>query len=136
MNQTALVLFISCLLASQWRVVLSQRIHQQDLSVVTSHHQNWMALQSSIQTQLEESKAGDDLNVIELLVDLLVRLKSSNFPTAVATNISQQCIDDSQSYVRHLYFNTTLWALQSEYSVTSLSTVCLCDTCHSHQLVP
>ena len=39
---------------------------------------------------------------------------ASYFPTAVAINISQQCIDDSKIYFRgFLQFEN--WALQSEY---------------------
>lgn len=48
------------------------------------------------------------------LHDVFVALKSSSFPTAVATNISQKCLEDSQFYVHSLYTNRSLWALQSE----------------------
>lgn len=44
--------------------------------------------------------------------DILQLLFASNFPTAVATNISSQCIEDSQLYVEALS-NRTQWALMS-----------------------
>ena len=57
-----------------------------------------------------ENKAISDI-IVRFLHDLVVAIKSSSFPTAVAQNISQQCTDDSLLYVHSLY--TSLWALQS-----------------------
>lgn len=72
----------------------------------------WTAISDTIKGQLEET--GILLDIGQLLHNFFATLKSSSFPTAVARNISQQCIDDSQSYVHNLYFNRSLWALQSK----------------------
>jgi hypothetical protein len=55
----------------------------------------------------------DTVAAIDVIHQLLKALKSSSFPTAVAQNISQECIDDSVLYV-HSYYNLSLWALQSK----------------------
>ena len=55
----------------------------------------------------------DTVAAIDVIHQLLKALKSSSFPTAVAKNISQQCIDDSVHYV-HSYYNLSLWALESK----------------------
>lgn len=49
-------------------------------------------------------------------------MKGTSFPTAVATNISQQCIEDSKTYVRHLLkWKPSPWALQSKHLYLSNS---------------
>lgn len=73
---------------------------------------NWEKLKSNIQEQLEAN--GESFDLTSLLERIFVALKSSSFPTAVAQNITQQCLEDSQFYVRSLYTNQTLWALQSK----------------------
>lgn len=59
--------------------------------------QKWETIKKTIDDQLEESGAAFDF--MTLLHNIFVALKSSSFPTAVANNISQQCLDDSQLYV-------------------------------------
>ena len=44
--------------------------------------------------------------------DVLKLLFASNFPTAVASNISAQCVEDSQRYVSDIA-KQTKWALMS-----------------------
>lgn len=74
--------------------------------------QKWDAFTTTVAEQLKET--GERFNARDLLHNILVALKSSHFPTAVASNISQQCIEDSQYYVHSLYVNQSLWALQSK----------------------
>lgn len=64
--------------------------------------------------ELGNTEKIDDFAI--LLHDVFVALKSSSFPTAVATNISQKCLEDSQFYVHSLYTNRSLWALQMQES--------------------
>ncbi len=65
-----------------------------------------------INQQLQETGATFDLT--STLHNVFAALKSSSFPTAVAKNISQQCLQDSQIYVHNLYANQSLWSLQSK----------------------
>lgn len=69
-------------------------------------------LRKSITQQLEDTGAIVDFPSV--LHNVFAALKSSSFPTAVATNISEKCLKDSQLYVHSLYVNSSLWALQSK----------------------
>jgi hypothetical protein len=71
--------------------------------------ENWWNV---INEQLEEN--GKRFHLISLIKRIFIALESSSFPTAVAKNINQKCKEDSQLYVRSLYSNRTLWALQSK----------------------
>lgn len=73
----------------------------------------WQIIGNSIQKKLEGKGIISNI-ILELVRDFFLAVKSSSFPTAVATNISQRCIDDSQFYVESLYRNRSLWALQSK----------------------
>ena len=74
--------------------------------------QSWKSITTDFGEKLPDYRAQSE--VFTALHNVLAALKSSSFPTAVAKNISQQCIDDSQTYVHHLFVNTSLWALQSK----------------------
>jgi hypothetical protein len=71
--------------------------------------ENWWNV---INEQLEEN--GKRFHLISLIKRIFIALESSSFPTAVAKNINQKCKEDSQLYLRSLYSNRTLWALQSK----------------------
>jgi hypothetical protein len=68
----------------------------------------------AINEQLEQQQSGDSYDFMSLLRQVFTALKSSSFPTAVANNISQQCLEDSQFYVNSLYTNQSRWAIQSK----------------------
>jgi hypothetical protein len=72
-----------------------------------------------ISQQLQKTGATFDLT--STLHNIFAALKSSSFPTAVAKNISQQCLQDSQFYVHNLYANQSLWSLQSKLKLKLLS---------------
>lgn len=74
--------------------------------------QRWEAYAIAVAEQLKATE--DFYDTRGLFHNILAALKSSHFPTAVAKNISQQCIEDSQFYVHNLYVNRSLWALQSK----------------------
>ncbi len=69
---------------------------------------------NAINEQLEQ-QPGESYDFMSLLRQVFTALKSSSFPTAVANNISQQCLDDSQFYVNSLYTNQSRWAIQSKF---------------------
>lgn len=83
------------------------------LEIAQDSEKNWVKFVNNIQEQVLND-TGENFDLMSLLRKIFVALKSSSFPTAVAHNISQQCLEDSQFYVRNLYANRTLWALQSE----------------------
>lgn len=72
----------------------------------------------NIQSQLELRKlAWEQMEVPTIdregnVAEVIKIFVASYFPTAIATNISQQCIDDSQTYVRG-FLQLESWALQS-----------------------
>lgn len=66
-----------------------------------------------INEQLQQ-ETGTVFDLTSLIHNIFASLKSSSFPTAVAHNISQQCLEDSQLYVHNLYRNQSLWSLQSK----------------------
>ena len=74
---------------------------------------NFEMFKTTVAEQLEDNGAVYD--ALAQLHNILAALKSSAFPTAVAKNISQKCLEDSQEYVHSLYRNTSLWALQSKF---------------------
>lgn len=76
--------------------------------------QRWEAYAIAVAEQLKATE--DFYDTRGLFHNILAALKSSHFPTAVAKNISQQCIEDSQFYVHNLYVNRSLWALQMQES--------------------
>jgi hypothetical protein len=82
---------------------------------LTDEDRSWEMWRRTIDEQLEESGSAFDLT--SLLHNVFTALKSSSFPTAVASNISQQCLQDSQLYVHSLYTNRSLWALQSKKTI-------------------
>ena len=64
--------------------------------------------------KINQNRAPDEIIDIHTVLQTLIRLlKGPSFPTAVAKNISQQCIDDSKDYLKHLY-TFTPWARQSK----------------------
>ena len=66
--------------------------------------------------KVNQNRAPDEIIDIHTVLQTLIRLlKGPSFPTAVAKNISQQCIDDSKQYLQHLT-NFTPWARQSKKS--------------------
>ncbi|XP_032794832.2 nose resistant to fluoxetine protein 6 [Daphnia magna] len=71
-------------------------------------------LREAITKKLEET--GTSYDASSIIHNVLAALKSSSFPTAVANNISQRCLEDSQYYVHSLYANRSLWALQMQES--------------------
>ncbi|XP_057365085.1 nose resistant to fluoxetine protein 6-like [Daphnia carinata] len=72
----------------------------------------WQEKTVELEDELNES---DKLNLIQQwLHNLVVRLASSSYPTAVASNISQQCQVDSIHYVHNLYRRS--WAMQMKES--------------------
>uniref|UniRef100_A0A0P5TA70 Nose resistant to fluoxetine protein n=1 Tax=Daphnia magna TaxID=35525 RepID=A0A0P5TA70_9CRUS len=75
-------------------------------------------LRKSITQELEDTGAIVDFPSV--LHNVFAALKSSSFPTAVATNISEKCLKDSQLYVHSLYVNSSLWALQMQESSAQL----------------
>lgn len=89
----------------------SQQLLMNPISLM-DEDQSWETLRKTIDEQLEES--GSAFDFMALLHNVFAALKSSSFPTAVANNISQQCLEDSQLYVHSLYTNRSLWALQSK----------------------
>jgi hypothetical protein len=100
------------LAACLWPILLSfvflvnggcgqQFLHQSQSSIY---------LDQVLNQQWKDEKALTDI-IGRFIHNLIVAIKSSSFPTAVAQNISQQCTDDSLFYVHSLY--TSLWALQS-----------------------
>ena len=78
--------------------------------------QSWMKLKID-EMELEDEELQDDdrkLNLIQqLLHNLVEKLISSSYPTAVANNISQQCQNDSIEYVHNLYQRS--WAMRSKF---------------------
>lgn len=80
--------------------------------MIHPYDRSWQPFENAVVEQLVQTGAIHD--AITELHNVLVALKSSAFPTAVAKNISQQCLEDSQKYVHSLYVNTSLWAIQSK----------------------
>ena len=91
----------------------SQLVMNPVLEMASDSEGNWWKLKSNIQEQLNANYE-ESFDFTSLLENIFIALKSSSFPTAVAHNITQQCLIDSQFYVRSLYTNLTLWALQSK----------------------
>lgn len=97
------------------------------------YDRNWQPFENSVLEQLEQTGAVP--NALSLLHNLLAALMSSSYPTAVAKNISQQCLLDSQEYVHSLYVNTSLWALQSKSSSTKKSLLLYDIMIHTVELI-
>ena len=55
----------------------------------------------------------------EWIHQLVKLIRGHSFPTAIASNISDQCIQDSLHYV-HSYYNLEAWALKSTPSFVTL----------------
>lgn len=96
--------------------VAGQSVSQLGGIVQQQKFQSWWK-EKTVELELEDQQSyeddGDKLNLIQqLLHDLVVRLASSSYPTAVASNISQQCQIDSLHYVHNLYRRS--WAMQSK----------------------
>lgn len=94
-----------------WKGVQSQHIDF-PFTRPPDQHQAWDAIRHAVESYWQET--GDVYDTASLIHDLVVALKSSSFPTAVASNVSKQCLEDSQNYVHSLYQNRSLWALQSK----------------------
>ncbi|XP_032794863.2 nose resistant to fluoxetine protein 6 [Daphnia magna] len=76
--------------------------------------QSWWK-EKTVELEENELDESDQLNLIQQwLHDLVVRLVSSSYPTAVASNISHQCQVDSIHYVHNLYRRS--WAMQMKES--------------------
>jgi hypothetical protein len=111
MSSFWLVIIPSCLLL--WAGGRSQQlINLGPLDSLGADHQIWKIISKTIAEKLEETEVRYD--AMSVIANVFSALKSSSFPTAVAKNISQQCLEDSQFYVRNLYANQSLWALQSK----------------------
>lgn len=89
-----------------------QFLHQGSVISADSEGQTSEKWQNIINEQLEAN--GKFFHLTSLIKTIFLALESSSFPTAVAKNINQKCREDSQLYVRSLYSNRTLWALQSK----------------------
>ena len=76
------------------------------------HTQSSILFDQILGQQWKGEKALTDM-IARFIHNLIVAIKSSSFPTAVAQNISEQCTNDSLLYVHSLY--TSLWALQSKH---------------------
>lgn len=129
MNSFWMIMISSCLLLWAGKGRSQQLIN---LSPVDSlgadhHHSIWQILSRTIAEKLDDQSdvRYDALSAVQTIFSAL---KSSAFPTAVAKNISQQCLEDSQLYVRNLYANRSLWALQSK---SLLSPLINCDILYS-----
>jgi hypothetical protein len=90
----------------------SQRFINPELIISPESERSLEKWRSIINEQIQETEAASDL--ASLLHNVFAALKSSSFPTAVAQNISQQCLQDSQLFVHNLYTNQSLWSLQSK----------------------
>ena len=108
MGPTWIVSFLLLLSGSQ-----SQQFRNQELIYSSGSGQQTLAKWKNIINEQSEEN-GKFIHLLSLIKKIFVALESSSFPTAVAKNISQQCLEDSQFYVRNLYSNRTLWALQSK----------------------
>lgn len=129
MNSFWMIMISSCLLLWAGKGRSQQLIN---LSPVDSlgadhHHSIWQILSQTIAEKLDD-QSGVRYDALSAVQTIFSALKSSAFPTAVARNISQQCLEDSQLYVRNLYANRSLWALQSKSLLSSLIN---CDTLYS-----
>ena len=108
------VVSISCCLFLNIGVDCQQWNDHRAFALATGKDLQWTRIVTEVRNQLEEK--GVVSNAIgQALHNLLAALKSTNFPTAVGTNVSQQCKEDSQLYVHSLYGNLSLWALQSKF---------------------
>ena len=111
----SLVVFSTLVLSCQSQLINFQKnlhLRQQQLQLSP----DW---EDGLQQRLEkvnQNRAPDEIIDINTILQTLIRLlKGPSFPTAVAKNISQQCIDDSKEYLHHLT-NFTPWAGQSKKS--------------------
>lgn len=111
---------VCCKMQTTWMVVLTVGSlwtggqSQQFTNLATSMgagEESLETLREAITKKLEET--GTSYDASSIIHNVLAALKSSSFPTAVANNISQRCLEDSQYYVHSLYANRSLWALQS-----------------------
>jgi len=95
----------------------SQIIDPQDSNVLEQEQLDWSEWLEDIHHHMEESnqQRGDDpeVHLSSFWGEILQLLEASSFPTAVAKDINQKCIDDSKSYVKSLATGH-LWALQSK----------------------
>lgn len=92
--------------------VESHELMNQGLAISSDAGERLESFKNTILKKLKNTEAINDYDT--LLHEVFVTLKSSSFPTAVATNISEKCLEDSQFYVHSLYVNRSLWALQSK----------------------
>lgn len=78
--------------------------------------QSWLKLniaEMELEERKESEKDDSKIDFIQQWLHKLVeRLISTSYPTAVASNISRQCQNDSIEYVHNLYQRT--WAMQSK----------------------
>lgn len=82
-------------------------------------YQTWLELKDNVATALEENEYSK-LDIEELLRDLLSRLFSTSFPTAVATGIDPKCQNDSILYTENLFQLNGSWARQSKLNICRL----------------
>ena len=110
MGRSSMLWKISFLLL--WVGGQSQEFLNPGLFISPESERSFETWKSIINEQLQETEATFDLK--SLLHNVFAALKSYSFPTAVAQNISQQCLQDSQLFVHNLYTNQSLWSLQSK----------------------
>ena len=111
----SLVVFSTLVLSCQSQLINFQKnlhLRQQQLQLSPDWED---ALKQKLE-KVNQNRAPDEIIDINTILQTLIRLlKGPSFPTAVAKNISQQCIDDSKEYLQHLT-NFTPWARQSKKS--------------------
>lgn len=115
MNSFWMIMISSCLILWAGKGQSQQLINLSPVDSLGAHHHHsiWQILSQTIAEKLDD-QSGVRYDALSAVQAIFSALKSSAFPTAVAKNISQQCLEDSQLYVRNLYVNRSLWALQSK----------------------
>jgi len=102
----------------------SQFIHQAGENVLKENEvqlESWSRLKNAVLERLQEVNqeggTGELFTIGSTLEEAFKLLRGPSFPTALATNISQQCSDDSRAYVKALYSKKApAWATQMKES--------------------
>lgn len=84
--------------------------HQRLLLPTTKEYYSFFEFEKLLEEDTEKRK-----NSQALMADLIEALMSSSYPTAVATDIGEQCKADSIEYVENVFRNRSIWALQSKF---------------------
>ena len=93
-------------------VIIGQQANLDHLRRISENQQTWKHLMDDLDIRSSDS----DKAFIDTLHLIFEKLKSSSFPTAVASLKNQKCVNDSQLYVHTLYSLTgsnASWARQS-----------------------